>query len=57
MKFEWEEIFDNHNSSHFTCRAKVLNGWLVLHFGGYANRSTSSMVFLPDPEHKWEIER
>lgn len=52
IKFEWEEI------SFGVHRAKVINGWII------SSRSynhdgiviSESMTFIPDLEHKWEIE-
>ena len=61
MKFEWEELGDNYSK-----RAKVHGGWIVVHYtdvvhetehqgmaGGWDWRS--SMVFVPDPKHEWEL--
>lgn len=45
IKFEWELI----PPTEATYRAKVIGGWIVYHF--------ESMVFIPDPEHNWEIDQ
>lgn len=52
MKFKWERLVDG------TVRAKVIGGW-VLCTSGFcseaADEVSSSMVFIPDPNHDWEI--
>lgn len=70
MKFEWEEIYfsDNYYENVYmeTSRAKVIGGWLVRHqmlvdedreneFEGWTN-SQNTMVFIPDPNHEWDVE-
>lgn len=65
MKFEWEELyFDPGNElNELTYRAKVFGGWIVKNFTRMMDSrespewiaSSESMVFIPDPEHKWEI--
>lgn len=55
MKFSWEEI--NSLDSYKTYRAKVFGGWIVsleIRIGMYYKNE--SLVFVPDPEHKWEID-
>ena len=53
MKFLWEALWDNrHNSA--THRAKVIGGWIVHSVVGNSEIGTS-MVFVPDPNHEWEI--
>ena len=60
MQFEWHHIDKN------TARAWVAGGWIVRYdndvmsnvpdqgmMDGYEWRS--SMVFVPDPEHKWYV--
>jgi hypothetical protein len=58
MKFK-EEWLNTHHS-----RIKVYGGWIVKEYSintdldvhGYERQFTqSSMVFVPDAEHKWEI--
>jgi hypothetical protein len=49
MKFEWEKC----GKLKQTNRAKTIGGWIVLN----SNNTTSSMAFIPDPYHKWEIEK
>jgi len=51
-----------------TYRAQVIGGWLVRHLNAcdhfsekgnndqYWMERRSSMVFIPDPEHRWEVE-
>jgi hypothetical protein len=52
MKFQWEKL----NST--TERAKVIGGW-VLRSRDVDDCNTQytveSMVFIPDPEHKWSV--
>ena len=50
----WEDIDPN------TKRMKVFLGWIVLHYewlydGG--EPACESMVFIPDANHKWELEK
>lgn len=60
IKYEWEMMDESHKN--FTDRAKVFGGWIVRSFtyeiaGGEDAKGTSeSMVFVPDPNHEWEIE-
>jgi len=46
IEFKWIEI------GQHTYRARVFGGWLVA-TNYYSD--TASMVFVPDPEHKWMI--
>lgn len=65
MKFEWEKIGGGEEFSSSTYRIKVFGGWLVnnlttieTHYkDGRQLTVTESMVFVPDPEHKWEIDK
>ena len=50
MKFKWEEIANR------TFRAKVIGGWIISNEMYRDSNITSSMVFVPDSLHKWEIE-
>lgn len=43
MKFEWKEI------GAWTYRVKILGGWLVSVGNG--------VCFVPDPKHKWKVEK
>jgi hypothetical protein len=70
MKFEWEEIYFLQtgqflNAGQATFRAKVPGGWLIRH-DNYMDSERekgldgltlmqSCMVFVPCPNHKWEI--
>jgi len=58
MKFEWETIFSKVISDEhfaFTERVKVIGGWIVLNKIYAKGVGHESSVFVPDPEHKWEI--
>lgn len=62
MKFEWEEIYsfydaDEYTSDEITFRAKVPGGWLVRHARWFEPTILENMIFIADPEHKWEIEK
>lgn len=61
----WEELKQNHGG--YLYRSKVPNGWLVKEVqdtGSYDQNArlvdgyywTSSITFVPDPEHSWEVE-
>lgn len=60
MKFEWESIFEFSSSvaTRFSGRAKVKGGWIVHDFirNDKSMEMTGSMVFVPDPNHEWEID-
>lgn len=59
MKFVWEEITSLNGTQ--TYRAKVIGGWLVNNFtcvrepAGQPELICESMVFVPDPGHKWIV--
>ncbi len=59
---EWETIckYETNSGCRVTQRLKIFDGWLVsdchLFIADMENKTTSSMVFVPDPEHKWEVE-
>lgn len=58
MKFEWEVIANWPKST--VARVKVYGGWIVrdtLYYDKEIKRELcpSSLIFIPDPEHKWEI--
>lgn len=61
IKFEWETIAYNPLQG-ITYRAKVLGGWLVRtaicinQYGG-SSVEESNLIFIPDPNHEWEIEK
>lgn len=62
MKFEWETIHSNHNKNiggSVTYRAKVIGGWIISNdvYTDDSNKRniTTSMIFVPDPNHEWEI--
>jgi hypothetical protein len=61
MKFELESLW--HRGSRAAgslgqiSRAKVIGGWLVNSYSWFDEVGISeSMVFIPDPEHLWEID-
>ena len=43
---QWEELKSNHG---IMGRAKVPGGWFVIYKG-----EGITMIFYPDPEHKWD---
>jgi hypothetical protein len=45
---KWEVI------AEYTERLPVYGGWIVQTFV-YGRYKSQSMVFVPDPEHRWEI--
>jgi hypothetical protein len=61
MKFEWIGMDDS------TSRAQVIGGWIVRFCDDVAHNTgmgiengwdwRSSMVFVPDPSHQWDIDR
>ena len=59
IKFEWEMV------SNRSRRAKVFGGWVFHTFDqetesdvdGNAIALSESMVFIPDVNHQWEIEK
>jgi hypothetical protein len=69
MKFEWEQFFNKSGDSLccITARAKVTGGWILLNRTNGVVKShqthnlsisaSESMVFISDPEHKWEIDK
>ncbi len=54
MKFEWEKI--NDDISEMTHRSKVIGGWIVKSWE-CGDSSSISMVFIPDQNHEWTIEK
>jgi len=53
--FRWEQIHVS-NFQRITERAKVFGGWIVCDWTAVSGHSgTQSMVFVPDPNHEWEI--
>lgn len=54
MKFEWELLEGyGYNSTH---RAKVIGGWIVKKNDIEKEGLAVSMVFIPDANHKWNLE-
>jgi hypothetical protein len=54
MKFMWQRIADTPP----TFRAKVFGGWAFRTFDVddcNCESTTESMIFIPDPEHKWKV--
>ncbi len=63
MKFEWETIYsqgriDVSQDGGSVLRAKVYGGWIVNNYWWDSDYKTysESMVFIPDPNHKWVID-
>lgn len=61
ITFYWQLIYSNYEGLQHsqTTRAKVIGGWIV-NQTTWTNTSESiavseSSVFVPDPEHKWEV--
>jgi hypothetical protein len=59
IPFEWHS-FVKITYRDYTCttkRAKIKDGWLVLHetINKEMNLMSESMIFISDPEHQWEI--
>ena len=54
IEFKWQLIHGDNCT--YTHRAKVIGGWIINQstIGGYVALS-ESMVFIPDPNHEWEI--
>lgn len=57
--FSWETIFEDkikNISGSVTMRSKVIGGWLVKDVTYIVDKViTESMVFVPDPNHLWEV--
>lgn len=53
QKFEWEHLPDIRHESA-TLRAKVIGGWVLCSIVG-EKPYTQTLVFIPDPEHKWVV--
>lgn len=55
MKFEWECVWEKNEYFDYEeiARAKIFGGWLVT----YRVDSKCTMVFVPDPNHEWEIDK
>ena len=61
IPFSWEEIDrgDRDYEPDHSCRTKVIGGWIVYtkitEYLGDAGSLSTSMVFIPDPNHEWEL--
>ncbi len=55
IKFKWENIFYDPERI-CTSRAKVTGGWLVHHAMRLEEEISTTMVFVHDPLHVWEID-
>ena len=56
---EWESITDDTGCDIFTGRLKIHGGWLVRcsqYFSSGSSQVTVALTFVPDPEHKWDLE-
>jgi hypothetical protein len=55
MKFQWEQLDDK------TQRAKVVGGWIINTIANRIYKNSISLsealVFVPDPDWQWEIEK
>lgn len=61
-KIEWEHIYYDPPRGYKTYeetteRVKVFGGWIVKNFHKYDNMFSESMVFIPDPDHKWSLDQ
>lgn len=59
MKFEWEVLIEENISDGFnTLRAKIIGGWALKHmcWDDENHTQSESMVFIPDPNHRWKID-
>lgn len=52
IPFEWENLYDN---SAFSRRVKVFGGWVLSSYSQINNDYQLCNVFIPDPNHEWEI--
>ena len=57
VTLEWEDVsFDNGRGLITEMhRMKVFGGWIVLE--SFRDRTSKTSVFVPDPDHKWVIEK
>ena len=57
MKYtaNWEEIISDNDNDSVTYRMLVPGGWLVLKSWVWGEECGETMVFLPDPDHKWRV--
>lgn len=61
MKFEWLRIhkIGTADEQNITLRAKVIGGWIVKSVYvkklKFKEKRSESLVFVPDPNHEWEI--
>ena len=63
MNFVWECLHDYADDTQGSFRARVFGGWVLKEYIIYdvdsaysEQRMVQSMVFIPDPNHEWEIE-
>ena len=60
IKFEWEQVCSPCNGD-YTERAKVVEGWVLRSYQSqsdwHGNAFGMPMIFISDPEHKWEIDK
>jgi hypothetical protein len=47
IEFDWENIGGD------AYRSRVIGGWVLLSYE--KNTGNQSMVFIPDPNHEWEV--
>lgn len=46
-KLEWQKMKSGHRKVADMYRSPVVGGWLI------TNANNESLVFIPDPEHRW----
>lgn len=51
---KWETVTDDKEAG--CSRLKVFGGWLVVAWVNSEKTLPESLVFVPDPEHKWGLE-
>ncbi len=52
IPFEWEALETQRGK---TFRVKVIGGWLINTRHVDANSASSTMTFIPDPNHEWRV--
>ena len=57
QKIEWEDIFNknNYQVQFATARARVEGGWLISHSLSVRDQVATSICFMADPDHKWNL--
>lgn len=47
---------ENEGGTIFIGRLKVPGGWVLSEHAVFENSSSNSLVFVPDPNHEWQLE-